>query len=47
MRQSHSAGKSGQDGSSGKSGQDGTDPQKGWDHPQYGQGVNREDAVSK
>ena len=47
MRQSHSAGKSGQDGSSGKSGQDGTDPQKGWDHPQCGQGVNREDAVSK
>ena len=33
MRQSHLAGKSGQDGSSGKSGQDGTDPQKGWDHP--------------
>ena len=47
VRQSHSAGKSGQDGSSGKSGQDGTDPQKGWDHPQYSQGVNREDAVSK
>ena len=30
MTQSHSAGKSGQDGSAGKGGQDGTDPQKGW-----------------